>query len=171
MRHIAWTIAVVAALFAMSTVAETKEDAADPGDALLGDWTTEKDESIFHFFREGDRYHARITWMLEPVYPPGDPEEGKPKRDRENSDKSLRNVPLQDYVFLKNFHYKDGKWVGGTIYDPLEGNTYKCQLKIEDNLLRVRGYIGVPLLGRTVTWHRPSEELKTLVAATPPKRP
>jgi len=171
MRRVVMAAGLLAALFAASTFAQTETPPGESGDAVLGEWTTEKEESIFTFYREGDKYFGRIEWMLEPVFPPGDPEEGKPKRDRENPDKTQRNVPLQDLVFLKNFHYKDGKWVGGTIYDPTAGDTYKCQLKIEDGTLRVRGYIGVPLLGRTVEWHRPTEELKALAAKTPPIRP
>ena len=143
----------------------------DPADALLGDWTTEKEESIFVFYKEGGLYHARVDWMRQPVYPAGDPEAGKPMRDRENPEESMHKVPLQDYVFLKNFRFKEKKWVGGTIYDPTEGDTYKCQLHIDDGELKVRGYIGVPLLGRTVTWKRPSPELKKLAAETPPQRP
>ena len=53
-------------------------------------------------------------------------------------------------------------WSGGTIYDPEEGKTYKCVMKLADeNTLNVRGYIGVPAFGRTVTWLRvPKEEKK-----------
>jgi uncharacterized protein (DUF2147 family) len=49
-----------------------------------------------------------------------------------------------------------GLWDGGTILDPNEGKVYKVRLKPVDGgkTLEVRGYIGLPLLGRTQTWQR-----------------
>ena len=45
---------------------------------------------------------------------------------------------------------------GGEILDPNNGKVYKSKLKLVDNgaKLDVRGYIGVPMLGRTQTWIR-----------------
>jgi len=47
-------------------------------------------------------------------------------------------------------------WEGGTILDPNDGKTYKVRLTPTDDgkALDVRGYIGLPLLGRTQTWLR-----------------
>jgi uncharacterized protein (DUF2147 family) len=47
-------------------------------------------------------------------------------------------------------------WVGGQILDPNNGNTYKLRLKPTDGgkKLDVRGYIGIPMAGRTQTWVR-----------------
>jgi uncharacterized protein (DUF2147 family) len=49
-----------------------------------------------------------------------------------------------------------GAWVGGDILDPNNGKIYKVLLKLVDGgkKLDVRGYIGMPMLGRTQTWHR-----------------
>jgi uncharacterized protein (DUF2147 family) len=51
----------------------------------------------------------------------------------------------------------DGKlWDGGTILDAKEGKVYKVRMEPADGgkKLEVRGYIGMPLLGRTQTWTR-----------------
>ncbi len=50
----------------------------------------------------------------------------------------------------------DGSWGGGDILDPQSGKTYRVRLTLRDGgqRLRVRGYIGIPLLGRTQTWIR-----------------
>jgi uncharacterized protein (DUF2147 family) len=47
-------------------------------------------------------------------------------------------------------------WDGGEILDPNNGKTYKVRLKPMDGgkSMEVRGYIGVPLIGRTQTWIR-----------------
>jgi uncharacterized protein (DUF2147 family) len=49
-----------------------------------------------------------------------------------------------------------GTWVGGDILDPNNGKIYKVLLKLVDGgkKLDVRGYVGMPMLGRTQTWHR-----------------
>ncbi len=62
-------------------------------------------------------------------------------------------------ALLAGFEYEgDGRWSGGTIYDPNSGKTYRCIVtKVDDSTLKVRGYIGVPLLGRTETWTRKTD--------------
>jgi uncharacterized protein (DUF2147 family) len=49
----------------------------------------------------------------------------------------------------------DGTWADGRIYDPGSGSTYTCRLALDgDDRLRLRGYIGIPIIGRTTTWVR-----------------
>jgi uncharacterized protein (DUF2147 family) len=49
-----------------------------------------------------------------------------------------------------------GLWDGGDILDPNNGKVYKVLLKLVEGgkKLDVRGYIGMPMLGRTQTWLR-----------------
>lgn len=44
-------------------------------------------------------------------------------------------------------------WEGGHILDPDNGKTYRCRIKLDKGRLKVRGFIGVSLLGRTQYWH------------------
>jgi uncharacterized protein (DUF2147 family) len=48
------------------------------------------------------------------------------------------------------------QWIGGHILDPENGSTYRCQIQLsdDDQKLTVRGYIGLPLFGRSQTWLR-----------------
>jgi len=56
---------------------------------------------------------------------------------------------------LKNFKYKGtNEWTGGRIYDPKNGKTYSCNMRLEGDTLKVRGYIGISVLGRTTVWTR-----------------
>ena len=50
----------------------------------------------------------------------------------------------------------DNLWDGGTILDAAEGKVYKVRLSPADagKKLEVRGYVGMPMLGRTQTWIR-----------------
>jgi len=49
-----------------------------------------------------------------------------------------------------------GEWSGGRIFDPDNGNVYKCSITVEHDgeKLKARGFIGFSLLGRTEYWLR-----------------
>ena len=101
-----------------------------------------------------DRSKRRI------VGSPDDPENRNPSRlDAENPDPALRSRPLRGLVIMTGFRYEgDGEWTGGRIYDPNSGNTYKGTIRVVDSItLKLRGYVGISLLGRTDTWTRRPE--------------
>jgi len=50
-----------------------------------------------------------------------------------------------------------GKWKNGYIYDPDNGKTYRCKAQLKGDTLKVRGFIGVSLLGRNSEWTRVAE--------------
>ncbi|MGH9605865.1 MAG: DUF2147 domain-containing protein [Terracidiphilus sp.] len=69
---------------------------------------------------------------------------------------ALKNRPLLGLQILWGLH-KDGTvWSGGQILDPETGKIYRCYLALEDGgrKLRVRGYIGFSIFGRTEYWLR-----------------
>ena len=78
----------------------------------------------------------------------------RPDTDDKNPDPALRERPLIGLELFADFDYKGkGKWKGGTIYDPNSGNTYQCIItRVNADTLKVRGFIGVSLLGRTELW-------------------
>ncbi|KQV88615.1 hypothetical protein ASD15_26390 [Massilia sp. Root351] len=52
---------------------------------------------------------------------------------------------------------KDGDaYTGGEIVDPEDGKVYKSKMELADGgkKLKVRGYVGVPMFGRSQTWLR-----------------
>lgn len=121
-------------------------------DRLLGVWEPSNGKARVKIEKIGEKYYGKIVWLREP----NDPNTGQPKVDKNNPDVSLRTVPLKGYRLLKDFKYlgKD-QWDSGTIYDPENGSTYKCIIKMSDNnTLDIRGYIGVEALGRTDVWKR-----------------
>lgn len=135
---------------------------AGDGDAIVGDWLTapgnEDGQARVQITEENGMYRGKIIWLEIPVYPEDDEQgmAGQDKVDRENPDESLRTRPIIGLEIMWDFTYAgDGKWKGGTIYAPDEGKTYKCKLTLQDDgTLKVRGYIGVSLLGRTEVWTR-----------------
>ena len=140
------------------------------GDELLGQWYTADNASKVEIVKRDGKYFGTIIWLSEPNYEAGDAEAGKPKRDRENPETSRKNDPVIGIQVLKNFHYvaDEKTWEGGTIYDPENGRTYKCVIRFQDDpqatdgkSLHVRGYIGIPTLGRTTVWYRvPKDDME-----------
>ena len=58
-------------------------------------------------------------------------------------------------IILKGLKKDGDEWSGGKILDPENGSIYKCYIElIEKNKLKIRGYIGFSLLGRTEYWFR-----------------
>lgn len=97
-------------------------------------------------------YEGKIVWMKYPNF-----KDGTPKTDIKNPDASKRKTPADKIQMLYHFKYdaKENKWVDGEIYDPVHGKTYKSKMWFESATeLRVRGYIGVPALGRTMKWKK-----------------
>lgn len=133
----------------------TKQPASDAG-ALVGVWVSGEGKGRVEIARRDGKYEGVIVWLREPDYPEGDDEAAKPKRDRNNPDERLRSRPILGLKVLEGFTYDgDGTWSGGTIYDPENGKTYKCRIKLKDpDTLDVRGFIGISLIGRSTEWTR-----------------
>ncbi|MBN9412951.1 MAG: DUF2147 domain-containing protein [Candidatus Paracaedimonas acanthamoebae] len=95
---------------------------------------------------------------------PFDPETGEDKTDKLNSDPVLKNRKLLGLMNLTGFKTasQDPRhWTDGKIYSPREGETYSCEMSlIEPNTLEVRGYIGLPIFGKTQTWTRTTTDEK-----------
>lgn len=67
----------------------------------------------------------------------------------------LKDEPILGMNILTGLK-KDGKeWSGGKILDPKNGKEYKCYIELEsDNKMKIRGYIGFAMFGRTAYWYR-----------------
>ncbi len=136
--------------------------AAEPGDAVLGVWHTTDDKGRVLVFKDNNHYCAKIVSIKDPNWPASDEEGmgGKPKNDRRNPDPKLRSRSIAGIRFMNDFVY-DGNnlWQHGKIYDPESGNTYRCKMSmISTNQLKVRGYVGIPLFGRTVVCTREAQK-------------
>ena len=66
-----------------------------------------------------------------------------------------KNKPIEGMIILNDLILEDEIWEDGTIIDPKSGKIYDCYLSLEkQNVLKVRGYLGFSLLGRTQIWKR-----------------
>lgn len=67
-----------------------------------------------------------------------------------------KDKPVLGLQIIRGLKPDGDAWDGGEILDPKTGQTYRCILHLEDGgkKLLVRGYVGIPQLGRTQTWLR-----------------
>ncbi|MBI5481499.1 MAG: DUF2147 domain-containing protein [Deltaproteobacteria bacterium] len=117
----------------------------------VGRWKTIDDssgkaKSIVEIYDRGGKLYGKIIKL---ILEPG--EDPNPKCDKCKGDK--KDKPVIGMVILEGLWREGDEWKGGTILDPDNGKTYRCKLKLEKGKLKVRGYIGVSLLGRTQYWH------------------
>ncbi len=119
--------------------------------SILGLWKSVDDESgetesiIEIFENEEGRIAGKIVELL--VVP-----------TNENCIKcsgDLKDQPLIGLRIIDNMAKRNNRYTGGTIVDPKSGSKYKCILQlVEDDKLKVRGFLGIEALGRTQYWYR-----------------
>lgn len=132
-------------LFSSSIKAQNKAD------DIVGYWLTLGNEPAkIQIYKSSDKFYGKIIWLKNPD------DNGVPKTDKNNPDKTKRTNPIIGLALLSGFKFNNNDaWKGGVIYDPQNGKTYSCNISLKDkNTLKVRGYIGISLLGRTEIWTR-----------------
>ncbi len=140
-------VLIVCMILLLAANAHAQEAGAD---AVLGNWLTEGGKAIVEIYKCGDKYCGKIVGLKEPKN-----QDGTDKLDTKNTEPSKRKRKIIGLNLVWGFKYNDNnKWVGGKIYDPDNGKTYSCKMNLEGNKLKVRGYIGFSLLGRTTVWIR-----------------
>ena len=125
--------------------------AAEARDDVLGYWAG--DQSVIHVTADGDTLAARVIALSFPTYQADEDfgPVGAPRRDDNNPDADLKRRPVLGIDLLSEYRHTGKRWEG-KIYDPESGNTYSSRIWVDDGDLKMRGYIGTPILGRTATF-------------------
>lgn len=94
-----------------------------------------------------------LQGRIEKVFP-GVNEDPNPKCDKCKG--ANRNAPVIGLMILSGLSKDGEEYLGGQILDPDNGEVYRSKVRLIDDgrKLLVRGYIGVPMLGRSQTWLR-----------------
>ncbi|MGV7030259.1 DUF2147 domain-containing protein [Methylobacterium symbioticum] len=134
------------------TIASMSAAQAQPAssDAIVGKWEADDGSVKLDLFRAGSKFQARLLYGNKIV----EADNVTLKKDLNNPDPALRSRSLKNIVFVTGLRWADGEWTGGSIYDASSGRTYNCRAEMQDGKLHVRGYLGVPALGQTQTFHR-----------------
>ncbi len=121
--------------------------------ALAGDpsglWLTEDgDAKIKVAACGGNAICGTVAWLKEP----NDKATNKPKTDKNNADAALRNRPvLGSPVVLSMTSDGNDKW-SGQIYNAEDGKTYKGNVALAGNTMKVQGCVAI--ICKTKTWTR-----------------
>jgi uncharacterized protein (DUF2147 family) len=116
--------------------------------SIIGIWLDQDKKGHTEIYKSpSGKYFGKIVWLKEPI----DPETGKTQLDKNNDDPTKRNRPTLGILAFTNFvESKPGYFTGGEVYNPKDGKTYSCKLELlEDGRLKVRGFVGISLLGKT----------------------
>lgn len=121
--------------------------------SVLGKWktiddVTGKPKSIVEIYEYQGKTYGRVVKLFREPSEDQDPVCDKCTDYRK--DKKIMGMNV-----ITGLTKSGSEWSGGEIMDPKTGKIYKCYITLESNdKLKVRGYIGVSLVGRTQYWYR-----------------
>lgn len=121
------------------------------GQSVLGKWKTIDDatgeaKSIVEVYEKSGKVYGKIVEILRADH----------KKDLCSSCKgALKNKPILGMVIISGLIKEGKEYNSGTILDPTNGKEYKCYITLDSaDKLKLRGYIGISIVGRTQYWAR-----------------
>ena len=118
---------------------------------IFGNWNsydeeTNKIESVIEVYEKDSKAFAKIISISDSNRSAATCVECSGKR---------KNAVILGMNILTGLTKDGNEWSGGKILDPKNGKEYKCYLQLLDNnTLKLRGYIGISMFGRTAIWKR-----------------
>lgn len=136
-------------LFAVLIMALAPVSVMAESDPTHGLWLTENGKAIVELAPCGGETCGKMVWISTPR-----DTAGALKLDINNSDIAARDRPLCGLRLLGGLG-TIGSSKDGWIYNPRDGSTYSVAVEpISTQELKVRGYLGLPLLGSSQIWTR-----------------
>ena len=120
------------------------------GQTIVGQWETFDDKtnekkSVIEIYESEGLYFAKVIEAFT----------GDINAICEECKGSNKGKTIAELLIIEDLKKDGNKYNGGTILDPESGETYKCKLELEsDNKLKVRGFLGFSLFGRTQYWFK-----------------
>jgi uncharacterized protein (DUF2147 family) len=153
---------VSATLIAATVISALAGVAKADAPAAVGFWVTPNHGAVVEVTPCDTGLCGRLVG-LRTDHKPGDV-----PRDSHNSDKAKQSTPICGLAMmgaLKPIQGSTTEWDGGWVYDPESGSTYKAEMHLDGpDTLKLRGYIGLSLFGRTQDWTRETGEVKNRCA-------
>ena len=118
---------------------------------IFGNWNsydeeTNKIESVIEVYEKDSKAFAKIVSISDSNRSAATCVECSGKR---------KNAQILGMNILTGLKKDGNEWSGGKILDPKNGKEYKCYLQLLDNnTIKLRGYIGISMFGRTAIWKR-----------------
>lgn len=117
----------------------------------VGIWKTIDDEtgkakSHVEIYEQKGKLYGKVIKILDPK---------KQNAVCSKCKKDKKNKPILGMVIVEGLEKDGKKWDDGKILDPNKGKIYDVSMELEsEDKLKVRGYVGFSLLGRTQYWYR-----------------
>ena len=117
---------------------------------VTGQWNVVDDadgivKSIVEIYEKDNQYHGRIVKLLE-------------TSKRTHCDKcygALKGKPLTGMTIIYDLDKTANGGKNGKVIDPSSGKIFSCSIELEGHdKLKLRGYLGVPTMGKTSYWTR-----------------
>lgn len=118
---------------------------------VTGKWKTIDDQtgeakSIIEIYEKSGKVYGKVVEILNPA---------RKKARCQNCKGEDKDKAILGLVVIKGLAKDGDEYNGGKITDPQTGKVYKCFITLEEkDKLKVRGYIGFALLGRSQYWYR-----------------
>ena len=117
---------------------------------IFGKWNSKNDDgvvdSVLEIYEKEGKAYAKVVEILNPA---------RKEARCVSCEGEFKDKPIMGLNILSGLEKDEDEWSGGTIIDPRNGNTYKCYIKlVKANKLKLRGYVGVSLFGKTAYWDR-----------------
>lgn len=114
-----------------------------------GTWVTVNDddqpESHISIYTENGKLYGKIIKILNPA---------RVNAKCDKCEGERKGKPVLNMVVMEGLVKNGNKWEGD-IVDPKNGKVYSCFIELENqDRLKVRGFVGFSLLGRTEYWRR-----------------
>ncbi len=139
--------AILAAAFA--TPSAWADDSSPVGLWKNVDDITGKPKAMIRITEE----HGALVGRIEKLFRSADMDQN-PKCDK--CEGANKDQPVIGMVFMSGLKKDGNDYSGGEILDPDNGKVYRSKITLIDGgkKLSVRGYIGVPMFGRSQVWLR-----------------
>jgi len=118
--------------------------------SIVGTWksiddTDNVEKSHIEIYEENGKFYGKVIKLLE----------GATISICDECEGDLKGKPITGMVILKNLEQKKDYYEDGEILDPASGKVYSCWAQLEGaDKLKLRGFVGFSLLGRTQYWYR-----------------
>jgi len=118
---------------------------------VIGKWKTIDDQtgkpiSIVEIFENRGRFYGKVTEIFDSK---------SRNKTCSNCTGDDKDKPYLGLLVIKGLVKDGNEYNGGKILDPKHGKLYKCYINLEEkDKLKVRGYVGISLFGRTQYWQR-----------------
>ncbi|HYM03366.1 MAG TPA: DUF2147 domain-containing protein [Stellaceae bacterium] len=130
--------------------------------SVAGLWLVEAKDAVVDIEPCGDKLCGTVVWLKQPRR-----RDGSVRLDDKNPDAELRSRPVCGLELMNGFKSAGpNERKDGHIYSADEGATYSAKMALTDpNTLKVRGFIGISLFGKSQIWTRAPDDAARCTAS------